>query len=176
MKVRKSGQVNYYTVQNMICLCRMSMASQLPGSLSQTSTKPVCQMEAQLQTIGMMVSDLLFTVLQSLEKRNYDFDGNHYCKGAGHFTQILWKSTKFIGVGVDWNSNGKVVIVVRYKPAGNRAGIFQENVSPLSTGAHISDHTPSGSSDEDIEIDNVRVGTLIQTDTDSVETVDDQGP
>ena len=67
------------------------------------------------------------------------------------------------------------MIVVRYKPAGNRAGLFQENVSPLSTGAQISDHTPSGSSDEDIEIDNARVGTLIQTDTDSVETVDDQG-
>ena len=132
-------------------------------------------MEALLRTIGMMVSDLSTCLFLSLEKRHYDFDGNHYCKGAGHFTQILWKSTKFIGVGVDWNSNGKIVIVVRYKPAGNRAGLFQENVSPLSTGAQISDHTPSGSSDEDIEIDNARVGTLIQTDTDSVETVDDQG-
>ena len=117
------------------------------------------------------------------EKRHFDFDGNHYCKGAGHFSQLLWKATKFIGVGIDWNKNGKIVIVVRYKPAGNRAGLFNDNVSPLSIGttattaAALSDPCSSGasgSSDID-ELEDARVGTLIHTDTETLETVDDHG-
>ena len=115
------------------------------------------------------------------EKRHFDFDGNHYCKGAGHFSQLLWKATKFIGVGIDWNANGKIVIVVRYKPAGNRAGLFNDNVAPLSLSPNatstLSDHCTSGSSgSSDIdELDDARVGTLIHTDTDTVETVDENG-
>ena len=60
----------------------------------------------------------------------------------------MWKATKFIGVGIDWNKNGKVVIVVRYKPAGNKAGFFQDNVSPISMASPLSDHTSTESEDD----------------------------
>ena len=49
---------------------------------------------------------------------------------------MIWKSTKYIGVGVAWDSNGKVVIVAHYKPAGNIAGYFAENVSVIDPIKH----------------------------------------
>ena len=51
-------------------------------------------------------------------------------------SQMIWKSTKYIGVGVAWDSNGKVVIVAHYKPAGNIAGYFAENVSVIDPIKH----------------------------------------
>ena len=51
-------------------------------------------------------------------------------------SQMIWKSTEYIGVGVAWDSNGKVVIVAHYKPAGNIAGYFAENVSVIDPIKH----------------------------------------
>ena len=49
---------------------------------------------------------------------------------------MIWKSTKYIGVGVAWDQNGKIVIVAQYKPAGNIAGYFAENVSVIAPIKH----------------------------------------
>ena len=59
----------------------------------------------------------------------FDYDAEQYCTGAGKFSQMVWKGTKYIGIGIAWNTLGKVVIVVNYKPAGNVAGAFHQNVS-----------------------------------------------
>ena len=52
--------------------------------------------------------------------------------GTGHFTQVVWKGTKELGVGRASNTkkNGMVCtyVVGRYRPAGNFQGKFQENV------------------------------------------------
>lgn len=55
-----------------------------------------------------------------------------------HFTQIVWKATQTIGCG--WAScppgfmwgggNNEPFLVCSYWPAGNYAGLFQENVGP----------------------------------------------
>uniref|UniRef100_A0AC35F9X4 SCP domain-containing protein n=1 Tax=Panagrolaimus sp. PS1159 TaxID=55785 RepID=A0AC35F9X4_9BILA len=52
-----------------------------------------------------------------------------------HFTQIVWKSSKKIGIGISRSSNtGKYYIVANFDPAGNMRGSFAENVpSPLNT-------------------------------------------
>lgn len=50
---------------------------------------------------------------------------------AGHFTQVVWKSTTEVGVGLA--TDGKTVFVVgQYKPAGNMTnpGFFKDNVLP----------------------------------------------
>lgn len=47
---------------------------------------------------------------------------------AGHFTQMIWKSTKYLGVGVAKTKKGKVLVVCNYNPRGNVIGEFSNNV------------------------------------------------
>jgi hypothetical protein len=51
------------------------------------------------------------------------------CHGvSGHFTQVVWKSSKLMGVGVAKGSNGVTYVVVNYYPPGNYYGQFPANV------------------------------------------------
>ena len=59
------------------------------------------------------------------EIKNYTGPGT-----AGHFTQVVWKASREIGVGVAQGKEGKVVVVANYSPAGNN-GLHVENVLPL---------------------------------------------
>lgn len=77
------------------------------------------------------------------EKAHYNYNREQYCKGAGHFTQMIWKGSKYVGVGIAWDPLGKVVIVVNYKPCGNVPSMFKYNVSDISP---LRDDTDSNSS------------------------------
>lgn len=50
----------------------------------------------------------------------------------GHFTAMVWKTTKKLGVGKAVASDGSTFVVARYFPAGNitNQGHFQANVLP----------------------------------------------
>lgn len=50
---------------------------------------------------------------------------------SGHFSQVVWKSSKLLGVGVAKNNKGRVYVVANYSPAGNFVGYFRENVLSL---------------------------------------------
>lgn len=58
------------------------------------------------------------------------------CKSAhslpfpGNFTQLVWKSTKYLGIGSARSRAGKIMVVGNYEPAGNIIGCFKENVIP----------------------------------------------
>lgn len=49
----------------------------------------------------------------------------------GHFTQVVWKDTKEVGIGLATDGN-TVFVVGQYLPAGNitNAGYFEKNVLP----------------------------------------------
>lgn len=47
---------------------------------------------------------------------------------AGHFTQLIWKMSQDLGVGVCKTKKGKVLVVCNYNPRGNVAGQFNVNV------------------------------------------------
>jgi len=52
-------------------------------------------------------------------------------RGAGQFTQVVWKGSREIGIGRAFADNGQTVYVVcNYLPAGNVMGRFKENVFP----------------------------------------------
>ena len=61
----------------------------------------------------------------------HNFDRPTYSPATGHFTQLVWKSTKNLGVGVAFSPNGReVYVVTNYYPAGNivNQGYFEANV------------------------------------------------
>lgn len=50
----------------------------------------------------------------------------------GHFSQVVWKESREVGVGRARTNDGKVVVVTNYRPAGNRPGAYSTNVLPPS--------------------------------------------
>uniref|UniRef100_A0A673IU58 SCP domain-containing protein n=1 Tax=Sinocyclocheilus rhinocerous TaxID=307959 RepID=A0A673IU58_9TELE len=76
--------------------------------------------------------------IRTLKHSNKDYGENLYYawssatkKLTGHFTQVVWKDTKEVGVGLATDGN-TTFVVGQYLPAGNitNAGYFEENVLP----------------------------------------------
>ncbi|KAH6932589.1 hypothetical protein HPB50_007952 [Hyalomma asiaticum] len=61
------------------------------------------------------------------EVKYYNYNNNNFNPKAGHFTQVIWKGSRWLGTGVARSPDGKVFIVSNYKPRGNFGGRFQEN-------------------------------------------------
>ncbi|KAI1882369.1 hypothetical protein AGOR_G00249970 [Albula goreensis] len=68
------------------------------------------------------------------EISKYDFNNPGFKSGTGHFTQVVWKSSKEVGVGLATDGN-TVFVVGQYSPAGNitNPGYFKENVLRADT-------------------------------------------
>ncbi|KAJ9582036.1 hypothetical protein L9F63_003619, partial [Diploptera punctata] len=66
--------------------------------------------------------------------RQYNYskepDVLHANVNAGHFTQLVWASSRQFGVGKARSRSGKVIVVAHYRPPGNISGMFQQNVLP----------------------------------------------
>ena len=61
----------------------------------------------------------------------YDFEKEDGAQGADDFTQLLWKGTKKFGIGFASAKNEDITctyVVARYRPTGNVAGAFRDNV------------------------------------------------
>ncbi len=68
------------------------------------------------------------------EEPLYDYNNPGFSSDTGHFTQVVWKSTKEIGCGYRTGCGGSWpnVWVCQYNPAGNVIGNFADNVFPKS--------------------------------------------
>lgn len=64
------------------------------------------------------------------EIKDYDFKKSEPIKGTGHFTQLIWKGSKEMGVAVAKAKSGKIYVVAVYYPPGNYIGEYKENVLP----------------------------------------------
>ncbi|XP_070137354.1 Golgi-associated plant pathogenesis-related protein 1 [Drosophila bipectinata] len=71
------------------------------------------------------------------EIKDYDFSNPGFSSKTGHFTALVWKSSEEMGYGQAVNGS-LTFVVVRYTPAGNVMGKFEENV-PSKTGAIMID-------------------------------------
>ena len=67
------------------------------------------------------------------EGDNYDFENNKFSKDTCHFTQMIWKETKEVGIGFypenDRKEDEKYCIVILYYPPGNILGKYKQNVT-----------------------------------------------
>lgn len=75
------------------------------------------------------------TTLFYEEIKKYDFNKPGFSMETGHFTQLVWKKTKQIGAAQAARRDSRLVVVVRYSPAGNYVGQYKENVLPELSGA-----------------------------------------
>ncbi|XP_065170389.1 venom allergen 3-like [Atheta coriaria] len=66
--------------------------------------------------------------------KQYDYgkepDVLHANVNAGHFTQLIWASSRHFGIGRARSRSGKIVVVAHYAPIGNISGLFENNVLP----------------------------------------------
>ncbi|XP_031549606.1 cell wall protein PRY3-like isoform X2 [Actinia tenebrosa] len=63
------------------------------------------------------------------ERSNYDYDKPGFDLSTGHFTQIVWRDTREVGVGMAKSPDGKLTyMVARYNPPGNILNRFEVNV------------------------------------------------
>ncbi|TRY83204.1 hypothetical protein DNTS_035115 [Danionella cerebrum] len=69
------------------------------------------------------------------EHGKYNFATPGFQSGTGNFTQMIWRSTEQVGVGLASDGKGKFITVAFYKPPGNvtNPGYFQDNVKPSNT-------------------------------------------
>ncbi|KAG7476793.1 hypothetical protein MATL_G00086690 [Megalops atlanticus] len=86
------------------------------------------------------------------EIKNYDFSkpGPSRGKPVGHFTQVVWKSTREVGVGLA--TDGHTVFVVgQYSPAGNitNKGYHDKNVLPKGSQLQAGGEQRSGKKEQD---------------------------
>ncbi|XP_049819265.1 Golgi-associated plant pathogenesis-related protein 1-like [Aethina tumida] len=67
------------------------------------------------------------------EINRYNFNRYGFSKNTGHFTQVVWRGSQELGVGIA--RAGNKTYVCNYYPPGNYRGQFQENVLPADTSA-----------------------------------------
>lgn len=66
------------------------------------------------------------------EIKDYRFGYGGFSMSTGHFTQVVWKGSKDLGVAFETNGRGATYVVANYDPPGNYQGQFPANVPPLS--------------------------------------------
>lgn len=78
------------------------------------------------------------------EVKYYDFflDPSILHVQAGHFSQMVWRSSSEFGVGKARTRCGKIIVVGMYKPAGNVLGEFHRNVLPRPMPPEDEDMSP----------------------------------
>ncbi|XP_065357746.1 uncharacterized protein LOC135951926 [Calliphora vicina] len=64
------------------------------------------------------------------EIKDYNFNKPGFSSNTGHFTQVVWKTSKELGVGIVNRAN-RTWVVCNYDPPGNVMGTYMECVPPL---------------------------------------------
>lgn len=75
---------------------------------------------------GKFITDMWYN-----EINDYDFKAPGFTGGTGHFTQVVWKGSKQLGIGVAKAKDGTYYGVANYYPPGNDVDSFPENVFPV---------------------------------------------
>lgn len=82
-------------------------------------------------SLGVIVTGSLPVKAWYDEINSYDFKASTFSVDTGHFTQIVWKNTMLLGVGIAKSISGRTYVAANYAPPGNFLGEFMKNVLPL---------------------------------------------
>jgi hypothetical protein len=89
---------------------------------------------AMFQGYGSNILELFKMAIDSWynEVKSYDFNSPGFSSGTGHFTCLVWKSSKTFGMGFSINpTTEKVCISFNTSPPGNISEEFVSNVFPV---------------------------------------------
>ncbi|GLH09161.1 Uncharacterized protein GBIM_14277 [Gryllus bimaculatus] len=64
------------------------------------------------------------------EGRLFDYGNEPLDTKARNFTQMMWRSTRLLGLAVARGRGGRVIVVANYYPRGNIVGQYRDNVPP----------------------------------------------
>jgi pathogenesis-related protein 1 len=87
------------------------------GSLGENLAAGSASLMSPEQAFGMWIE----------ERRGYDFSRGGFSMDTGHFTQVVWKSTRMLGCATA-TCGGNRVWVCNYDPPGNMEGGYGQNV------------------------------------------------
>ncbi|XP_065217804.1 uncharacterized protein LOC135843721 isoform X2 [Planococcus citri] len=79
------------------------------------------------------------------EKQYHPFGKEPSSLKSGHFTQVVWMSSRELGIGIARSRNGQIFVVANYDPPGNFLGQFRENVPPTGGFPSNGESSASGS-------------------------------
>lgn len=85
------------------------------------------------------------------EIKDYDFERPDFSTDTGNFTQLIWKNTRELGVGIQ-KIGVTAYIVCHYHPQGNLIGEFRENVPSIKKELEQGLRTPSDTSIDDRQL------------------------
>ena len=74
-----------------------------------------------------------YKLIKTFYDENFGYNYNDRDPEPSNFTQMIWKSSKLIGFGMQKASNNKYYFVINYYPTGNVEGLFKLNVLPFPT-------------------------------------------
>lgn len=66
------------------------------------------------------------------EVANYNYSRPIFAMNTGHFTQLVWRGTRTVGIGYAMNAR-TLIICASFYPPGNVAGHFSNNVFGIAT-------------------------------------------
>ncbi|XP_037564410.1 Golgi-associated plant pathogenesis-related protein 1-like [Dermacentor silvarum] len=74
----------------------------------------------------------------------HNYNSDNFNPKTGHFTQVIWKGSRWLGTGVARSPDGKVFVVSNYKPRGNMMGQFRNNCPRPKSGGEMQQRKYSG--------------------------------
>ena len=66
-------------------------------------------------------------------KYNYNNPESNNFNEIGHFSQLVWKSSTSVGMGIARSSSGLTFVAMNFHPPGNYFGLFTSNVLPTGS-------------------------------------------
>jgi len=87
---------------------------------------------------GGMATDQWYSELDM-----YDFQGPENQLRCGHFSQVVWKSTREAGFGQARAASGKMYVVGQYRPPANFQNEWHANIFPSIKEKYVSCHGQS---------------------------------
>ncbi|XP_048747933.2 glioma pathogenesis-related protein 1-like [Ostrea edulis] len=79
------------------------------------------------------MKDESFVEMWYNEVKDYDFETNTCSAECGHYTQVVWATTEYLGCGERYcPSLGGYLVVCNYAPAGNFPTQPYKNCQPCS--------------------------------------------
>ncbi|XP_023160335.2 Golgi-associated plant pathogenesis-related protein 1 isoform X1 [Drosophila hydei] len=101
-------------------LCRGISERYIPFDVPDMLSNLTCHSSRPLECVHMWYE----------ERKYYNYENGQYVPKAAHFTLLIWKSSKYVGVGICSKPMEKYFVVAKLYPRGNEKNKFSENVLP----------------------------------------------